>query len=507
MKKPILLVVALFIAGILCARYTLPPIIPLYFILLCLIAALLFFYLKRYRVTIPALFSCIFLLGMLHFIISYYPSPQDVHRHAHREKTFYIKGRVVSSPYLYQGERKRVAFLLEAEKIREDKKTLSRWQQVEGKIWVNSFYPYKNFEYGDVVLLKGKLSLPQGDGEGNFNWRDYLSFKGVFSQVNTGKVQVVEKKKGNPLLHLAFLTAGWIEDTIDKCLPHPFSATLKGMMLGEKEDLPPDILSSFRTTGTAHVLVVSGLHVGLLFFFVFALIRIAGFSKRIALGIALPVIVYYALLTGLRPPIVRTSLMAGIGIICFFLDRQVPLLAILSLAAFIILIINPLSLFTVSFQLSFLAVGGIVHLTPYLLEKMRSLPPALKKPFSVSFAAQLSLLPLLAFYFGQFPLIGFVANLIIIPLLSLILSLGFFSLVLAIFTLKGAQIFFNTGWLILKGLLFLVSFLSFPWAPYLASIFSPKVAAPPVWILLIYYTLLIALPLSSSFSLKRKIFW
>jgi len=205
---------------------------------------------------------------------------------------------------------------------------------------------------------------------------------------------VLEKGTGNPLLSFVFSSKNWLVEKIDKNLPPFYSSILKAILLGEREGLPSRVLENFRRTGTAHVLVVSGLHVGLLLFIVFTVVRVSGFSSKIAYGVALPIVIYYAFLSGLRPPIVRATLMATVGIICYFLDRDVPL--ILCLAAFIILLVNPLSLFTVSFQLSFLAVGGIVYLVPYLEKKLKRLPGLLRKPFSVSLAAQLSLLPLFA---------------------------------------------------------------------------------------------------------------
>lgn len=500
--------VFLFVMGILTGRY-LPFFLSFLPFLYLVHTGLIFFAFLSYfqqkkRLTTLLVFTIIFLWGGVYFCLHYFPSPGDIVRFAPSKHQVHIVGKIVNRPRVRKGKRKRITFIMEAERIKNQLE--ESWHLSEGKIWITSFFPYKYYGYGDVVRIKGKLNIPRGAGkEGDFNWQKYLSYQGIWTQINTGKVEVIKKNQGNPLLHLAFSTADWIRSVIDQSLPYPSSAALKGMMLGDREDLPPDILSSFRTTGTAHVLVVSGLHIGLLFFTVFTLVRVVGFSLKGAFALCLPVIIYYAFLTGLRQPIVRASLMATIGIICYFLDRKVPLIVVLSLAAFLVLLINPLSLFTVSFQLSFLAVGGIIHLAPYVEKKVRFLPPFLRKSFSVSTAAQLSLLPLLAFYFGQFPLIGFAANLLVVPPLTGVLSLGFICLVLATFTLQGAQIFFNTTWLLLKGFLFLINGLSFSWKPGLAYLFSPQLTSPPLWLLFIYYSLLILLPSLSSFSLKGRL--
>lgn len=153
--------------------------------------------------------------------------------------------------------------------------------------------------------------------------------------------------------------------------------------------------------------------------------------------------------------------MAGVGLACLLVNRDTPPLVILSLAALFILILSPLSLFTTSFQLSFIAVGGIIYLTPYLEKRFKRLPFWLRKSLAISLAAQLSVLPLLAFYFHQIPLIGLLSNLLITPLVTIILALGFFSLALGLITLEGAQIIANANWLALTGLLRLVNFFSF----------------------------------------------
>lgn len=507
MKKPILLIVALFIGGIIVGRYTFIPVLFFFFTLIFLLVLGFFFDWKNNRMSSLILLSTVFLLGMLHFVSFYYPCSRDISWFAVSDKNFQIEGRIVSLPRLYQGKITRTTFALQAEKIREDEEVLlltqNEWIHVKGRIWLNSFYPYQSLKYGDRVLVRGKLFLPEKTAvQDNFNWRNYLSYQGIFSQLSTGKVELLQKNQGNLIFQFAFSTADWMKETISQGLPHPFSAILKGIMLGDRETLPFALLDSFRITGTAHLLVVSGLHAGLLLAIVFFLVRLLGFSQKIAFLVTIPVICYYAILTGLRPPIIRASFMAMIGILCYVLDREVSLVNILALAAFLILVINPLSLFVVSFQLSFLAVGGIVYFTPYLEEKMKCIPEFLKKPLSVSFAAQLFLLPLLAFYFGQLPLIGFVANVVIIPLLTLVLFFGFLSVVLATFTAWGAQIFFNSTWLILRGFLFIMNFLSFSWAPELALFFSPDVVSFPLWILFVYYLLLIALPHSSSVRLK-----
>ncbi|MCD6574213.1 ComEC family competence protein [Candidatus Aerophobetes bacterium] len=496
-KKPISGVIAIFTTGILVGRY-LP--FTSYFFLIFYASLIVVFgfavlgYLSSKDKTVAFLLFCgIFLSGLLYLWVCYLPSKDDISKYAFSGESIVITGRIVSSPYLREGKRKRITFIMKPVWVEVQGKEGK--ERVNGKLWVTSFSPYRYYGYGDIVKVRGKLSIPGNkQGKSRFDWRGYLSYQGIWTQVSTGKIEVVKRNKGSSFLLLAFSTGRWMRNKIKRFLPYPYSSVLKGIMLGDKEDLPSGVLNNFRITGTAHVLVVSGLHIGLLLFIVFFIVRLFGFSQKVALAVALPFVIWYALISGLRPPIVRATLMATIGIICYFLDREVPLVIVLFLAAFFILLINPLSLFTVSFQLSFLATGGIILLLPYFEKKFDFLPEFLKRAFSVSVAAQLSLLPVFAFYFKQFPLIGFVTNIIIIPLITFILALAFFSLALATISLGIAQLIFNTNWLALKLLLFVVNFFSFSWAPRLVFFFSPQVTSPPLWAIFIYYALLFALP-------------
>lgn len=519
-KKPIFGVVVIFMAGILVGRYlpfSLYPSLIFYFILIGTLGFAILGYLKsKDKMVIFFIFTGIFLAGILHFLICYFPSRKDIVKYAPSRKPVVIVGRIINSPRLREGKKKRVSFIikplwLEIESGENGGNfrpclTKQNRKKVDGKVWVTSFFPYRYYKYGDIVRIKGKLSIPRGaQGKNRFNWQRYLSYQGIWTEITTGRVEILERNKGNPILHLIFSTGKWMEDEIDKLLPYPYSSILKGIMLGDKEDLPSRVLDNFRTTGTAHVLVVSGLHVGLLLFILVTLFRFLRFPRKISFCLSLPVIFYYALMTGLRPPIIRASLMATVGIICYLLDREVPLPVILFLAAFVVLILDPLSLFSVSFQLSFLAVGGIIFFTPYFQEKFKFLPGWLRTSLSVSIAAQLCLLPLLGFYFGQFPLIGILANLIIVPLITFILALGFLSLALSIFTFQGAQILANTNWLGLHALLSIVNFFSFSRFPYLNLFFSPKVNPFPAWVILVYYFIVVIFTHGEYLLKKRRL--
>jgi len=291
---------------------------------------------------------------------------------------------------------------------------------------------------------------------------------------------------------------------IEHTLPEPHSAVLKGIILGDRESLPSRVKESFLKTGTGHILVVSGLHVGLILFLLLILFRVLVLPSKLAFLIAMPFLGYYALLAGLRPPITRATLMIGIGLVSLIIDRDTPPLAILSLACLIILFLNPLSLFSASFQLSFLTVAGIIYFNPYLETKLKRLPFWLRRPLAISLAAQLFILPLLAFYFNRLPLIGVVANLIVTPIITIVLALGFLSCALGIVSLGLAQWVAYSNWLAISGLLKITDFLSFSQFPTISNLVCPSLPSFPFWIFLVYYPVLISLPYLSGRSNWKK---
>jgi len=513
MKKPIVGLTLFFMAGIVLGRYLPFSFLPFYIFSLILFGASFSLFLKRKTPLVSLfLFSLTLLVGYLYFSFTYFPhSPAHIINFASSEGEVELVGRVVSRPSeKIFTKRKRVSFILETERVEPVRSNQERSSQisspdvpgekntlygkVEGKVWVNSYSLYQNLGYGDRVRVRGKLRLPRSAREkGDFDWQRYLSYQGVWVELHTGWVEMLESSSIS-LMRWAHQNENHLARAIEKTLPNPHDQVAKGILLGDKERLPPHILTSFRRTGTAHVLVVSGLHVGLILFILFFVLRTLGVRSKIVAMLAFPVLVYYALLVGLRAPVVRASFMAGVGLTCLLINRDTPLRVVLSLAAFFILILNPLSLFTVSFQLSFVAVGGIIYLTGPLGKKLHILPRWLATSLAISLAAQLSILPLLAFYFHQLPLIGVLANLLLAPLITIILALGFLSLALGFLSLSAGQLIANTNWLVINSLLWLVDRLSFSSFPILSRIACPSIGRFPALYLFGYYLGLIIIP-------------
>jgi competence protein ComEC len=198
------------------------------------------------------------------------------------------------------------------------------------------------------------------------------------------------------------------------------------MTLGERRDLG-ETYGEFQRAGLAHALALSGLNVAILAgFFVLLLYRLGHWRYLVTLGILL----LYLLLVGPEPSLVRAVIMGGLVLLGLFLGKgKVAVLPALSLALFIHLLLEPHALFSLSAQLSYLAVVGMALVLPKL-PRLEGWKNWVWASVSVTFAAQLFILPLLLHHFHQLPLVSPVSNLLVLPMLNLLVPLGFMKLLL-----------------------------------------------------------------------------
>lgn len=296
------------------------------------------------------------------------------------------------------------------------------------------FCSEKSLVTGDELLVKcyfSQLREPKNPGE--------IDFKKIMLQKNiymTAHAITTIRKTGTnfSIRRIAIQSRNLLENILDRLFPSPEeSGFLKALLLGEKEDLSAEIRNSFSITGTLHVLSVSGLHVGLIFFAFQSLAGIFASKKKEWYYFLIPLVLIwaYAFITGLSPSVTRAVTMISIVSGGKYLKRISNVYNALAATAFFMLCFNPVLLYTVSFQLSFLAVWGILFFQPKiypLLYFPNSWADKIWMLISVSVAAQLSTFPVTLYYFSQFPNLFLPANLIIIPVVTFILYTGILTL-------------------------------------------------------------------------------
>ncbi len=211
---------------------------------------------------------------------------------------------------------------------------------------------------------------------------------------------------------------------VRELLPSPHSELLLGMVMGvDAFDKLPKFTQMLRTTGTIHVVVVSGYNISLVFTFVQKLV--GSVYKVRNLIMAQVVVVLYALLSGFEPPVIRACVMGSVAAWGKFYGRRVEAERLLVFSALVMLVINPAFLFSLSFQLSFLATLSLVVFTPYLEHALKHVVFVFREDFVSTVAAQVLVWPLLSYKFGSVSLVGIVVNTVCLWTVPLITTLGF----------------------------------------------------------------------------------
>lgn len=314
--------------------------------------------------------------------------------------------------------------------------SLGEGKKLQGKAQVYFKRDSQSFKikYGDQLIIKNRLQeIKDPKNQHQFNFRKFYNNQNIYHQgfFNHSQWVRLNQNTSNGLLSMGYSWQLELRKLFNKYFEDDaVRGVAEAVIFGFKEDLDEDWLKAFSKTGTIHVLAVSGLHVGIIYVLMSFLLGISksrGVSLVVKSSGILIVLFLYALLTGFSPSVSRASIMFGTVIIGNSFNRQSSIYNSLCLACFILLVFNPLNIYNVGFQFSFLAVLGIV----YFKDDIRGLFPEASYFFdkifillSVSIAAQIATFPLGLFYFHQYPNLFMFSNLIVIPCISIVLYLG-----------------------------------------------------------------------------------
>lgn len=400
-----------------------------------------------------------------------------------------IKGVITRYPEV-RGEITRYEIMAEEIEIQEQ----GLRQTVEGRFLVN-LKPYPAYQYGDQVLISGELITPPVLED--FDYRAFLAHKGIYSLVRRGQANLIAQGEGSFLLHLLFALRKRAEQTVQQILPEPHASLMNGILLGIESGIPEEVMDAFNTTGTTHIIVISGSNFAVLSG-IFLLLGHSLFGQKWGTWFAIVVIILYALLVGGDPPVLRAAIMGMISVLAFFVRRSSLAFNTLALAVLVMTIAQPNQLYDVGFQLSALATLGLIllvdpitGLTDQLLsryfgfsqQKRRRVLSLLSDALLITLAAQIITTPLIVGTFGRFSLISLLTNLLILPVQDLLLMSG------GLATLLGLL------WLPLGKLVGAICFATLEWTitmvrwtatfPYASITFGPF----PTWYIWWLYTL------------------
>jgi competence protein ComEC len=374
-----------------------------------------------------------------------------------------------------------------------------------GKVQVTLSWTDNNLKYGDKILLTGELQKPFSlKNPGGFNYRQHLAHQKILITCwiqDDNKIKRIGQTQVNPIITFSAMIKDYAVKSIYQLLPEPQSYFLDGVILGNRTYLPRHIQKWFSDTGTLHILAVSGMNVALVVISFFFFFRLFGMSKKLAYLLNIPVIIIFCLVTGCVPSVLRASLMAILFLIsCNLLDRDINIYHVLGLAALICLVPCPQMVFDLSFQLSFLAVLGIIYFSPIISDKLLFfLPRWLSLTIATTLGAQLATIPILSYSFHKMSLISLASNAIVVPLIGLITPLGLISFGLNILSYKLAWLVSYLNYLLITLSLICVEFLAS--VPYACI----PVSSPSFMDIVIYYLVLITISLTSKLGWRNAV--
>ena len=329
--------------------------------------------------------------------------------------------------------------------------------------------------YGKHITLTGVFREPQGKrNPGGFDYRAYLARQHIVGIIDAKGLLRIGEQGGSPPLQwieaLRINTERLInriytehETETHSLEPSLHAQLLEGILLGKRSDIPAETLDIFRNSGTFHVLAVSGLHVGLVAMFCYFGFSIFRFPQKALCLLTIIAVLIYACLIGFRPSVFRAALMAILFLFATLIDRDADYFNLLGFAALVLLLLNPLQLWDIGFQLSFVAVTAIVYFVPKMETPLRQLwevpeysasdadVPILTKlrntvvkwlvlSYIVTLAAQIGTGPLIAYYFYRAYPLGIIVGPFAVGLVSLIVAVGMLSVCIGFIWLPLAKL-------------------------------------------------------------------
>jgi competence protein ComEC len=378
-----------------------------------------------------------------------------------------IKGMVATDPDVRD---KSTRLTLSATAISVD----NVWRQVGGKVLV--FVPrYPEYKYGDVLQLTGELQTPPLLDD--FDYRGYLAHQGIYTTMSFPQIDKLDDGKGFKPLAWIYSLRGKLSRTLADVLPEPQASLAQGILLGMRGNIPADLNQDFVRSGTSHILAISGANISIMAGILLGVgIWLFGRKRYLYIWLALAAIWFYTVITGLNPPVVRGAIMASIFLVAEALGRQRSAAAALTLAAAVMMGVQPYVLGDASFQLSFMAMAGLIFIYPVFRDYGRkiissrigdegvlaSLANLTVDTSSATLAAIVAVWPLIAYYFGLFSLVGPLATFLAMPVLPLIIATGTLAAMVGLVSLTVAQVLGWVSWPFLSYMILVVRGLGTP---------------------------------------------
>lgn len=392
--------------------------------------------------------------------------------------------------------------------------------QVEGRVRLTVYHSSlsrreKNkVEYGDFIRTITRLRKPYVyKNIGGFNYEEYLQRRGISLVGSVSSpllIEVLEKERGNSLKRALYRVKSKLSTLVDKYfftssgLLSQRGAILKGMTLGERGLISEGTARMMQKSGAYHILAISGLHIGIISYFLYLLFSFLRINERWNCGLIIILLALYAIMTGGRASVMRATIMAVVYLMGRILYREGNFLNTISFSALVILLCYPAQLFDAGFQLTFTATLFIVLVAHRVSKFLHFLPRYLRGAVAISLAAQIGLLPILIYYFHRVSLVSIITNIAVVPLSALVVMGGFVFYLLSL-AISPLSLYFS----VLLDSLLRLFYNSFYWVGNLPHA-SYRIPTPYWWVVAGYYALMLVMLLPLRRRLLKAgamIFW
>ena len=323
---------------------------------------------------------------------------------------------------VFQGNTKVIAYV-------ESGETLSPGQQV-----VNF---EETFSPGQQAVFSGRAALPeQASNPGAFDAHTYYKNKQIFMTLVSAQIEEAGGRR-RTVCGFLYQIKRKAAELLDAIFDEPDASVVKAMLLGEKSTMDEDTKKMYQINGIAHILAISGLHIAILGMTLFRWLRKRIGSYWIAGFAAISFVSLYGIMTGLAGSTCRAVLMMLLLLVSKAAGRTTDMLTSAGIACMVMAFFNPYSLLDVGFQLSFSAVAGMGILYPALVSIFGK-GGKIKQTFLIGSASYLATLPIVVYFYFQFPLYGIFLNLIVVPLLSMVLLFSILAVFCGILSIQLA---------------------------------------------------------------------
>lgn len=340
-----------------------------------------------------------------------------------------IIGTIVSDP---QEKEYKTKYILKIDTINSNKKYKNT------KVILYTKKEKETLKYGDKIELVGNFKLAQERrNPGGFDYRFYLKTKKIYGIVTTKNTKKLKENNVNIISMIANKTANVIKNQSKKLLENKEACLLIGLLIGDTDEIDEETKEDFRNSNLTHMLAVSGLHVSYVLLGVNYIITKVKIHKKLSKIIVMLLILFFILVTGATPSVLRAGTMTIYLIIGGIFYRRISVFSSLNLSLLVIIIMNPYCLFEVGLQLSYAGTIGIVYLYPIIKEKIYNKANSIL----ITISANIVIIPIMLYNFNTISLTFFISNLLAGPIIGIIIILGFSIIIISLIFFPIANIF------------------------------------------------------------------